>query len=78
MNVYLRRYLCKTCGRKSTRNIKSVIKPYKRYINLFKDKLNSFIETGYRSLRKTQFDLQNFLGNSPSHQTIRNWLTINT
>jgi transposase-like protein len=77
LNVYLRRYLCKTCGRKSTTNIKSLIKPYKRYINLFKDKLECFLETGYRSLRKTQKDLQNFLENSPSHQTIRNWLTIN-
>ncbi|MDP3486278.1 MAG: hypothetical protein Q8S06_12315 [Methanobacteriaceae archaeon] len=78
LNVYLRRYLCKTCGRKSTTNIKSIIKPYKRYINLFKEKIERFIETGYRSLRKTQIDLQNFLGNSPSHQTIRNWLKINT
>ncbi|MCK9151942.1 ISNCY family transposase [Methanobacterium alcaliphilum] len=78
LSVYLRRYLCKNCGIKFTTNIKSLIKPYKRYINLFKEKLRSFIETGYRSLRKTQKDLQNFLGNSPSHQTIRNWLTINT
>ena len=78
LNVYLRRYLCKTCERKSTTNIKSLIKPYKRYINLFKEKLERFLETGYRSLRKTQLDLQNFLGNSPSHQTIRNWLKINT
>ncbi|MDP3623156.1 MAG: transposase family protein, partial [Methanobacteriaceae archaeon] len=30
LNVYLRRYLCKTCERKSTTNIKSLIKPYKR------------------------------------------------
>lgn len=78
LSIYLRRYLCKTCERKSTTNIKSLIKPYKRYINLFKEKLERFIETGYRSLRKTQLDLQNFLGNSPSHQTIRNWLKINT
>ena len=78
LNIYLRRYLCKTCGRKSTTNIKSLIKPYKRYINLFKEKIERFLETGYRSLRKTSLDLQNFLGNSPSHQTIRNWLNINT
>ncbi len=78
LNVYLRRYLCKTFGRKSTTNIKSLIKPYKRYIKLFKEKIERFLETGYRSLRKTQIDLQNFLGNSPSHQTIKNWLTINT
>ena len=77
LNVYLRRYLCKTCGRKSITNINSLIKPYKRYINKFKTKLRSFIETGYRSLRKIQLDFQNFLGNSPSHQTIKNWLTIN-
>lgn len=77
LNVYLRRYLCKTCGRKSITNINSLIKPYKRYINKFKTKLRSFIETGYRSLRKIQSDFQNFLGNSPSHQTIKNWLTIN-
>ncbi|RJS48025.1 MAG: hypothetical protein CIT03_10375 [Methanobacterium sp.] len=78
LNVYLRRYLCKSCGRKFTTTINSLIKPYKRYINLFKSKLESFIKNGYRSLRKTQLDFHNFLGYSPSHQTIRNWLTINT
>ena len=78
LNVYLRRYLCKSCGRKFTTTINSLIKPYKRYINLFKSKLESFIKNGYRSLRKTQLDFHNFLGYSPSHQTIRNWLNINT
>ena len=56
LNVYLRRYLCKSCGRKFTTTINSLIKPYKRYINLFKSKLESFIKKGYRSLRKTQLD----------------------
>ncbi|MDO9045171.1 MAG: hypothetical protein Q7U35_07685, partial [Methanobacteriaceae archaeon] len=65
LNVYLRRYLCKTCERKSTTNIKSLIKPYKRYLNLFKAIVERFFETGYRSLRNTQLDVQNFLGNSP-------------
>jgi transposase-like protein len=74
--IYLRRYLCKICGKKFTTSLDAVIKPNHRYANVFKDKIESFIETGYRSLRKTVEDFQTFLGVSPSHQTIKNWLTI--
>jgi len=53
----------------------AVIKPHHRYANVFTDKLKSFIETGYRSLRKTATDFQTFLGVSPSFTSIRNWQT---
>jgi len=73
--IYLRRYKCKICNKKFTTSLDSVIKPHHRYANIFSDKLKSFIETGYRSLRKTADDFQTFFGVSPSFTSIRNWQT---
>lgn len=73
--IYLRRYLCKTCGKKFTTSPDSVIKPKYRYANVFMDKLKLFIETGYRSLRKAAADFQTFFGVLPSFTSIRNWQT---
>lgn len=44
-------------------------------LTFLKTKIESLIQTGYRSLRKSGEDLQTFLGISPSHTTIKNWLT---
>lgn len=74
--IYLRRYKCKSCGKKFVTSLDSVIKPHHRYANIFTDKIESVIQIGYRSLRKSGEDLQTFLGISPSHTTIKNWLTI--
>ena len=74
--IYLRRYLCKTCGKKFVTSPDSVIKPHHRYAEVFIDKLDSLIQTGYRSLRKACEDFQNFFDVLPSHQTIQNWLQI--
>jgi transposase-like protein len=54
----------------------SVIKPNYRYANIFREKLDLLIKTGYRSLRKACEDFQNFFNVLPSHQTIQNWLRI--
>lgn len=45
-------------------------------LTFLKIKIESLIQTGHRSLRKSGEDLQMFLGISPSHTTIiKNWLT---
>lgn len=75
VKVHVRRYKCKSCGRKFTTRLDPIIKPRHRYANVFMDKLKLFIETGYRSLRKAAADFQTFLGVSPSHTSIRNWQT---
>lgn len=75
--IYLRRYQCKECNKKFTTPLNSVIKPYYRYANVFKEKTKSLTQTGYRSLRKIVEDFNTFFGQTPSHQTIRNWLNIN-
>ncbi|MDP3066600.1 MAG: ISNCY family transposase, partial [Methanobacteriaceae archaeon] len=74
--IYLRRYMCKTCGRKFTTSLDAVIKPNHRYADIFMEKLDYLIQTGYRSLRKICEDFYNFFGVLPSHQTIQNWLQI--
>jgi transposase-like protein len=73
--VYLRRYLCKDCGKKFITSLDSVIKPHYRYANVFMDKLKLFIETGHRSLRKSSADYKTFFNVSPSHTSMMNWQT---
>jgi len=76
--VYLRRYLCKSCNKKFTTSLNSIIKPGYRYPSIFMDKLIELFQTGYRSLRNAAEDLLNFFGVKISHQTIHNWLQKTT
>jgi len=76
--VYLRRYLCKSCNKKFTPSLNSIIKPGHRYPSLFMDRLIDLIQTGYRSLRNIAENFLNFFGVKISHQTIHNWLQKTT
>jgi transposase-like protein len=76
--VYLRRYLCKSCKKKFTTSLNSIIKPGYRFPIIFMDKLINLIKTGYRSLRNAAEDLLNFFGVKLSYQTIYNWLQTTT
>jgi transposase-like protein len=76
--VYLRRYLCKSCNKKFTTSLDSIIKPRHRYPSIFRDKLIDLFQTGYRSLRNAAEDLLNFFGVKISYQTIHNWLQKTT
>ncbi|HEY0196338.1 MAG TPA: ISNCY family transposase [Methanobacterium sp.] len=72
--IYQRRYKCKSCGRKFTVSLDTVIKPRHRYASMCRDKSKLLIQTGARSLRKMAEDFYTFYGYLPSHQTIQNWL----
>jgi transposase-like protein len=78
MVLYLRRYLCKSCNKKFTTSLNSIIKPEHRYPSLFMDRLIDLIQTGYRSLRNIAEDFLNFFSVKISHQTIHNWLQKTT
>jgi transposase-like protein len=78
IKVYLRRYLCKSCNKKFTTSLKSIIKPGYRYPSIFKNKFIELFQTGYRSLRNASEDLSNFFGVKISHQTIHNWVQTTT
>jgi len=78
ITVYLRRYLCKSCDKKFTTSLNSIIKPGYRYPLIFMDKLIELFKTGYRSLGNASEDLLNFFGVKISHQTIHNWLQKTT
>jgi transposase-like protein len=56
--IYMQKYKCKSCSKKFVTQLDSVIKPHHRYANVFADKLNAFIKTGYRSLCKAAADFQ--------------------
>ena len=73
IKVYLRRYKCKSCNRKFSTSLDSVIEPGYRYPTILKDKLTELFQTGYRSLRNASEDLLNFFGVKISYQTIHNW-----
>jgi len=70
--IYLRRYRCKSCGKKFITSLDPVIKLRRRYANVYIDKLKSLIKTGCRSLRKIREDVYNFFGVLPPHQTLNN------
>jgi len=70
--IYLRRYRCKSCGKKFITSPDPVIKPRRRYFSVYIDKLKSLIKTGCRSLRKIRGDFYNFFGVLPPHQTLNN------
>jgi transposase-like protein len=74
--IYLRRYLCKKCGKKFTTPLDPVVECNHRYASVFKDKVDNLMKTGYRSLRKMKEDIFTFFGITPSHQSIKNWLGI--
>src|ERR1039458_7365582 len=78
IRVYLRIYLCKSCNKKFTTSLKSIIKPRYRYPSMFKDKFIELFQTGYRSLRNASEDLSNFFGVKISYQTIHNWIQTTT
>ncbi len=71
VKIYLRRHLCKNCNKKFVTSLNSIIKPHHRHANTYTNKLESLLQTGYRSLRKLGEDFQTFFGNSPSHQSIK-------
>lgn len=74
LKLYLRRYLCRSCGKKFITSLKSIIKPKSKYLTVLKDKVIEIIKTGYRSLRNTSKDVLNLLNIHISHQTVDNWL----
>jgi transposase-like protein len=78
ITVYLRRYLCKSCNKKFTTSLKSIIKPGYRYPSMFKEKFIELFKTGYRSLRNSSEDLSNFFEVKISYQTIHNWVQTTT
>ena len=78
IRVYLRRYLCKSCSKKFTTSLKSIIKPGYRYPSMFKEKFIELFQTGYRSLRNASEDVLNFFGVKISYQTIHNWVHATT
>ena len=74
--IYLRRYLCNSCGKKFTTPLDPVVERNHRYASIFKDRIKSLMKTKYRPLRKLREDLSTFFGISPSQQSIVNWLKI--
>ena len=72
--IYLRRYLCKKCGKKFITPLDSVVKPKHRYASVFSDSVDSIVKIGYHSLRKIKQELSIFFNSAPSHQTIDRWM----
>ncbi|MEG3225511.1 MAG: hypothetical protein BME94_08425 [Methanobacteriales archaeon Met13] len=63
----MRKYLCKSCGKKFTTSLNSIIKPGYRYPSIFRAKIIDLFQTGYRSLRNASEDLLNIFGVKKYH-----------
>lgn len=71
---FVRRYLCKNCGKKFTTPLDIIVKKGHQYARIYQKQILESYKTGYNSFRHLKKITQSFYDNSPSHQTIYNWI----
>jgi len=74
LEIYVRRYMCKKCGRKFVTRIEGVVKPNDQYARLVKEYVKASISKGYSSLSELRFQVFANFGLLPSKQAIWNWI----
>lgn len=71
---YVRRYLCKYCNKKFTTSLDAIVKKGHQHAKIYQKHIQESYKTGYCSFRHLKKIFQSIYGNSPSHQTIYNWM----
>jgi len=74
ITVYVQRYECKKCGKGFSARIDGIVKKWRQYAEIFKERVNALAAIKKYSGRKIQQVLLALFGVAPSHQTIENWL----
>jgi len=74
ITVYVQRYECKKCGKGFSARIDGIVKKWRQYADIFKERVNAIAAIMKYSGRKIQQVLLALFGVAPSHQTIENWL----
>lgn len=72
--IYVRRYYCKTCSKKFTTPLDSIVKKGHQYARTYEHYIEKAYEAGYCSFRHLQKIFTSLYDCSPSHQTIYNWI----
>lgn len=78
LEIYMRRYKCKRCGRKFITRLEGVVRPNDQYASLVKEYVNASISNGYSSLSELQLQVFANYGLLPSRQAIWNWIRDET
>jgi len=74
VEIYMRRYKCRRCGRRFTTRLEGVVRPNDQYAVLVKDFVKASIAKGYSSLSDLRFQVFASYGLLPSRQSIWNWI----
>ena len=74
ITVHVQRYICKRCGKGFSARIDGLVKKWRHYAEIFREKVNAVAAIMKFSVRAIQHVLLAFYGVTPSHQTIENWL----
>lgn len=72
ITVYVQRYICKKCGKGFSARIDGIVKKWRQYADIFREKANAIAAIMKHSGRKIQQVFLAFYGVAPSHQTIEN------
>ena len=72
--IYVRRYLCKSCGKKFTTPLNSIVEKGHQYAKIYQKRVQESYKTGYCSLRHLKKIFKSIYDHSPSHQTIYDWI----
>jgi transposase-like protein len=72
--VYVRRYYCKVCEKKFITPIDVIVEKGHQYARIYQNHIRESYKTGYNSFRHLKKIIQSFYSDSPSHQTIYNWI----
>jgi transposase-like protein len=75
ITVYVQRYKCRRCGKGFSARIDGIVKKWRQYAEIFKEKVNAIAAIMKYSGRAIQQVFLALFGVAPSHQTIENWLT---
>lgn len=74
ITVYVQRYECKKCGKGFSAKIDRIVRKWRQYAEIFREKVNAIAAIMKYSGRAIQQVLLALYGVAPSHQTIENWL----
>jgi transposase-like protein len=72
--IFLKKYLCKSCGKYFQTELKSIIEKNKNYSIHFKDVTKELLKLGYVSARKTAKNFAIYWDYQPTYQTIKNMI----
>lgn len=72
--IYVRRYICKICNKKFNTPLDVIVEKGHQYARIYQNHIRESYKSGYNSFRHLKKIIRSFYYDSPSHQTIYNWI----